>query len=66
MGHSTDPIDYEVLCDILEMSVLEGKSSNLLEIYASERANAFRKFIDPQSTQNKLRVQSDPAFAREI
>ncbi|CAG8903715.1 unnamed protein product [Penicillium egyptiacum] len=65
MGLSTGLIDSEALCDILEMIILEGKSSDLLDIYANERAKAFQMFVDPQSTQNKLRVQSDPELAHE-
>ncbi|KAJ5952648.1 uncharacterized protein N7479_011061 [Penicillium vulpinum] len=65
MGLSTGLIDSEALCDILEMIILEGKPFDLLDIYANERAKAFQMFVDPQTTQHKLRVQSDPEFVHE-
>ncbi|KAJ5356685.1 hypothetical protein N7517_011294 [Penicillium concentricum] len=65
IGLSTGLIDSEALCDILEMVILEGESSDLLDIYANEREKAFQIVVDPQSKQNKLRVQSDPDFAHE-
>jgi hypothetical protein len=64
MGLSTGPIDSEALCDKHEI-ILEGKSSDLLDIYANERAKTFQMVVDPQSTQNKLRVQSDPELTHE-
>jgi hypothetical protein len=37
-------------------------ASDLLDIYANERAKTFQMVVDPQSTQNKLRVQSDRVY----
>ncbi|KAJ5295523.1 hypothetical protein N7508_010344 [Penicillium antarcticum] len=42
------------------MIILEEKSDTLLDVYSNERAKPFQMFVEPQSTQNKLRLQSDP------
>jgi 2-polyprenyl-6-methoxyphenol hydroxylase-like FAD-dependent oxidoreductase len=65
MGLSTGLIDSETLSDVLEMIILKGKSDALLDVYSNERVKAFQMFVDPQSTQHKLRVQSDPETAHE-
>lgn len=65
IGLSTGLIDSEALSDVLEMIMIEGKSDALLDVYSNERVKAFQLFVDPQSTQHKLRVQSDPETAHE-
>ncbi|KAJ5770444.1 uncharacterized protein N7511_002495 [Penicillium nucicola] len=45
--------------------VSEGTSDALLDVYANERAKAFQMFVDLQSTQHKLRLQSDPETLHE-
>jgi hypothetical protein len=61
-------LDSETLSDVLEMTILEGKKkkSALLEVYSNERVKAFQMFANLQSTQHKLRVQSDPERAHQI
>ena len=36
---------------------------DLLDLYSDERRRAFQTFVDPMSTQNKLRCANDPETA---
>lgn len=65
MGLSTGLIDAEALADTLEMIINQGESINLLTLYSHERQKAFQLFVDPQTTQNKLRIMRDPETAHE-
>lgn len=56
MGLSTDLIDSEALCDILEMIILEGKSSDLLDLYAKREQRHFRCML----TLKVLRINLEP------
>lgn len=65
MGLTTGLIDSEAAADALEIILLEGKSPDILDIYAQERQRAFQFFVSPYSTQNKLRVLNRPENARD-
>ena len=57
-------LDADALGETLIMILNEpGKHPNpddLLNLYSDERRKVFQFFIDPTSTQNKLRVHSNP------
>ncbi len=57
-------LDADALADTL-IIILNGpqkypNADKLLNLYSDERRKVFQFFIDPTSTQNKLRVHSNP------
>lgn len=65
MGLTTGLLDAEAVSDALELIINEGKPLNILNIYSDQRRKAFQTFVDPMSTQNKLRCANDPEVALE-
>ena len=65
MGLCTGLIDADALSDTLELIIKEGKPLSLLDFYSDERRRVFQTFVDPISSQNKLRCASDPETAME-
>jgi 2-polyprenyl-6-methoxyphenol hydroxylase-like FAD-dependent oxidoreductase len=59
MGLNTGLLDADALAETLIMVLAEGKPLELLDIYSDERRKVFQLFVDPVSTQNKLRVQNN-------
>ncbi|KAF7623099.1 hypothetical protein F9C07_2286497 [Aspergillus flavus] len=65
MGLTTGLIDSEALADALELIIHDGKPISILDTYSDERRRVFQTFVDPTSTQNKLRCASDTETAKE-
>ncbi|KAF7593576.1 hypothetical protein BBP40_011196 [Aspergillus hancockii] len=65
MGLTTGLIDSEALADVLELIIHEGRPISCLDTYSDERRRIFQTFVDPTSTQNKLRCASDVQTAKE-
>ena len=65
MGLCTGLIDADALSDALELIIKEGKPLTLLDFYSDERRKVFQTFVDPISSQNKLRCANDPETAME-
>ncbi|KAE8139523.1 hypothetical protein BDV38DRAFT_291238 [Aspergillus pseudotamarii] len=63
MGLTTGLIDSEALADALELIIHEGKPISILDTYSDERRRVFQTFVDPTSTQNKLRCAK---FAKDL
>jgi hypothetical protein len=53
-------LDADALAEALIMVLKENYPTSLLDIYSDERRKVFQFFVDPTSTQNKLRVHSNP------
>jgi hypothetical protein len=58
-------LDADALADALDMIINERKSIDLLDIYSDERRRVFQNFVDPMSSQNKLRCANEPETATE-
>lgn len=65
MGLTTGLLDADSLADTLDLILNEDKPLDLLDIYSDERRRAFQTFVDPLSSQMKLRCANDPESARE-
>lgn len=65
MGLCTGLIDADALSDALELIIKERKSLALPDFYSDERRRVSKTFIDPISSQNKLRCADDPEKAME-
>ncbi|KAJ6091447.1 hypothetical protein N7467_003416 [Penicillium canescens] len=65
MGLTTGILDSEAIADTLELIIHEGKPLGTLNTYSDERRMVFQTFVDPVSTQNKLRCASDVETAQE-
>lgn len=65
MGLSSGLLDADALADTLDLIINEGKPMDLLDVYSDARRKAFQTFVDPVSTQNKLRCANDPETATE-
>lgn len=65
MGLGTGMIDADALSDALELIIKEGRMLELLDLYSNERRQVFQMFVDPVSSQNKLRCANDPETANE-
>jgi 2-polyprenyl-6-methoxyphenol hydroxylase-like FAD-dependent oxidoreductase len=65
MGLTTGILDSEAIADALELIIHEGKPLGTLDTYSDERRMVFQTFVDPVSTQNKLRCASDVETAQE-
>lgn len=63
MGLNTGPLDSEAVADSLKMILVEEKSLDVLDIYSNTRRKVFHTFINPVSTQNKLRIANNPEIA---
>lgn len=60
LGLNTGLLDADALGEALIMVMKEGYDSSLLDVYSDERRKVFQFFVDPMSTQNKLRVHCNP------
>ncbi|PVH72210.1 FAD binding domain protein [Cadophora sp. DSE1049] len=60
MGLTTGILDSEACSDALIMVINEGYPDQVLTLYSDLRRQAFGFFVDPMSTQNKYRIQSNP------
>ncbi|KAK4941298.1 hypothetical protein LTR10_018708 [Elasticomyces elasticus] len=58
LGLNTGLLDAEALGEALIMVLNENYPSSLLDVYSDERRKVFQMFVDPVSTQNKLRLHS--------
>ncbi|KAL6233732.1 hypothetical protein BDW75DRAFT_251828 [Aspergillus navahoensis] len=65
LGLTTGLLDADALADALDMIINEKKSIDLLDIYSDERRRVFQNFVDPMSSQNKLRCANEPETATE-
>ncbi|KAE8308638.1 hypothetical protein BDV41DRAFT_591826 [Aspergillus transmontanensis] len=63
MGLTTGLIDSEALADALEFIIHDGKPISILDTYSDEHRRVFQTFVDPTSTQNKLRCAK---FAKDL
>jgi len=52
-------LDADAVAQALIMILNEGRQPAILDIYSDERRKVFQSFVDPTSTQNKLRVHSN-------
>ncbi|KAL1889727.1 hypothetical protein Sste5346_008713 [Sporothrix stenoceras] len=59
LGLNTGILDAEALTEALVMVLHEGRPLAVLDTYSDERRKVFQFFVDPTSTQNKIRVQSN-------
>ncbi|KAK5045143.1 hypothetical protein LTR84_009476 [Exophiala bonariae] len=59
LGLNTGILDADALAEALIMILKEQYPPSLLDIYSDERRKVFQFFVDPTSTQNKLRVHSN-------
>lgn len=62
---TTGLIDNEAVADTIELIMHEGRPLYLLDVYSDERRKAFMFFVDPYSSQNKVRAASDPELDHE-
>ncbi|KAJ9603448.1 hypothetical protein H2200_012226 [Cladophialophora chaetospira] len=64
LGLNTGMLDADALAETLIMILNEPqkypKADDLLSLYSDERRKVFQFFVDPTSTQNKLRLHSHP------
>lgn len=60
LGLNTGILDADALAEALIMVLKEDCSDKVLDLYSDERRQVFAFFVDPMSTQNKLRIQSNP------
>ncbi|KAG9783090.1 hypothetical protein HRR83_002009 [Exophiala dermatitidis] len=60
LGLNTGILDIEAFAEALIMILKEGRSDAVLDVYNDERRKVFQNFVDPISTQNKLRLQYQP------
>ncbi|KAL0935494.1 FAD binding domain-containing protein [Colletotrichum truncatum] len=60
MGLSNGLLDADALSDALELIINKGNPLSILDVYSHERLKVFQFFVDPTTTQNKLRCASDP------
>ena len=60
MGLSTGLLDAEAVADALAMALNEGYPDSILDVYSDARREVFGFFVDPMTTQNKLRLAGDP------
>ena len=65
LGLTTGLLDADALSDALNLIINEKKSIDLLTAYSDERLRVFQTFVDPLSSQNKLRCANDPETATE-
>lgn len=63
MGLTTGILDADAAAEALILILNEGKPVDILDIYSNERQRVFQFFVNPISTQNKLRIQNDPETA---
>ncbi|OGM47706.1 hypothetical protein ABOM_004305 [Aspergillus bombycis] len=59
LGLTTGLLDADALADTLDLIINENNPMDLLDIYSDERRRVFQTFVDPISSQNKLRCASD-------
>ena len=60
LGLNTGMLDADALAESLIMILKENCSEQILDIYSDERRKVFQFFVDPTSTQNKLRIHNHP------
>jgi 2-polyprenyl-6-methoxyphenol hydroxylase-like FAD-dependent oxidoreductase len=58
LGLNSGMLDADALAEALIMVLNEGRSDNVLDVYSDERRKVFQFFVDPTSSQNKIRVHS--------
>ncbi|KAE8364851.1 FAD/NAD(P)-binding domain-containing protein [Aspergillus caelatus] len=63
LGLTTGLLDADAAADTLDLIINQKKPMDLLDLYSDERRRAFQTFVDPLSTQNKLRCANDPETA---
>ena len=59
LGLNTGLLDADAVAETLIMILNEGRSDDILDVYSDERRKVFQFFVDPTSTQNKLRVHNN-------
>ncbi|GAB1197589.1 hypothetical protein APSETT444_006887 [Aspergillus pseudonomiae] len=57
MGLNTGLLDADALSEALIMILKESASDQLLTLYSDERRKVFQSFVNPTTTENKLRLQ---------
>lgn len=57
MGLNSGILDVDALAPALTMILDESKPLSILDIYSDERRKIWQSFVDPTTTNNKLRVQ---------
>ena len=57
MGLNTGLLDADALSEALIMILKESRSDKLLTLYSDERRKVFQSFVNPTTTENKLRLQ---------
>lgn len=63
---NTGMLDADALTEALIMVLKEACPEHVLDLYSDERRKVFQFFVDPTSTQNKLRIHNHPPeFAAE-
>ncbi|EXJ70435.1 uncharacterized protein A1O5_06503 [Cladophialophora psammophila CBS 110553] len=60
LGLNSGMLDADALAEALVMVLREGRSDKVLDVYSDERRKVFQFFVDPTSSQNKMRVHSHP------
>ncbi|KUL84860.1 hypothetical protein ZTR_08256 [Talaromyces verruculosus] len=65
LGLTTGLLDADAVADTLIMIMNEDKPVDLLNVYSDERKRVFQTFVDPMSSQNKLRCASEAEIATE-
>ncbi|KAI9162809.1 FAD binding domain-containing protein [Paramyrothecium foliicola] len=65
MGLTNGLLDADALSDALDLIINKGKPLGILDIYSRERSKVFQFFVNPLTTQNKLRCASDPERATD-
>lgn len=58
LGLNTGMLDADALAEALIMVLNEGVADQVLDMYSDTRRQVFGFFVDPMSTQNKLRVEN--------
>lgn len=65
MGLSSGILDAEAVADTLKLVLMEKKPLSLLDVYSDERRKVFSFFVNPNTTENILRLMSDPEKAAD-
>ena len=60
LGLNTGMLDADALGETLIMVIKEDRSDKVLDLYSDERRKVFQFFVDPTSSQNKLRIHNHP------
>lgn len=60
LGLNTGMLDADALAEALIMVLKEDCPEQVFDLYSDERRKVFQFFVDPTSTQNKLRIHNHP------